>query len=284
MNAVTAVMGALGDAESTWHLLANAANSGVFEAMPEAREEAESLDVTRVMQQPQRLQTIPLLWVSAEMVDLLEHAARTLPAQRFNPDSLPWPEAFVVLARPIQTGDTPISAITWGAPPMPQTIADPATHVVAGLVRTGRVMAIVLWAKVGAGSLIGELRSDGRHDDPDGWARILSALWLLVQQKVAVRKVTHPARADVRRWGREHDRPIPEVTVIELRRPLQTSPHEDTPQADVDWSHRWIVDGHWRNQWHPRLNAHVPTWIAPHVKGPEDKPLVVKRRVNAWVR
>jgi len=41
----------------------------------------------------------------------------------------------------------------------------------------------------------------------------------------------------------------------------------------------------WRNQWYPSLSQHRQKWISPYVKGPEDKPLVVRpRRVYQWTR
>ena len=48
----------------------------------------------------------------------------------------------------------------------------------------------------------------------------------------------------------------------------------------VDWTHQWIVDGHWRNQ--PYGVGHSLRrlqWIAPFIKGPEDAPLVIKDKV-----
>ena len=42
----------------------------------------------------------------------------------------------------------------------------------------------------------------------------------------------------------------------------------------MDWSCRWLVRGHWRQQ--PCGAGHAerrPTWILPHLKGPERKPL-----------
>ena len=55
-------------------------------------------------------------------------------------------------------------------------------------------------------------------------------------------------------------------------------------EGSVSWSHRWLVNGHWRNQWLPSRAAHRLQWIAGYVKGPASKPLVVKDRVTAWVR
>jgi hypothetical protein len=76
--------------------------------------------------------------------------------------------------------------------------------------------------------------------------------------------------------AREYDVPIPsDVKVIQLRRsehqPLTDSSVSD---ATVEWSCRWLVGGHWRNQ--PYANGeHKLIYIMPYVKGPEDKPLKV---------
>ncbi len=53
----------------------------------------------------------------------------------------------------------------------------------------------------------------------------------------------------------------------------------------VDWSHRWEVRGHWRkiSGIGKNRNGHYGvnglTWVTPHTKGPEDKPVVRKQRV-----
>lgn len=88
-------------------------------------------------------------------------------------------------------------------------------------------------------------------------------------------------RRRMERAGYERE---PLVRVVELRRKQAKSEHAGEHEA-VDWSHQWIVSGHWRQQWHPSLNAHQPRWIMPYVKGPEDKPLKAPRaRVFAVVR
>jgi len=67
---------------------------------------------------------------------------------------------------------------------------------------------------------------------------------------------------------------VREVKVVTLRR-LETQPRPPGPGEPVDWSCRWIVDGHWRNQYHPSTGRHELTYINPFVKGPADKPLKV---------
>lgn len=118
----------------------------------------------------------------------------------------------------------------------------------------------------------------------DEMARLLIAFWLLSQQRIAqahVRQIDRHARRRAVRANFE----VPEdgIRVVTLRR-LAPEPGAQAEPAEVDWSHRWIVGGHWRQQWYPSVEDHRPVWIAPHVKGPEDKPLVLKDRVYRFSR
>ena len=40
-----------------------------------------------------------------------------------------------------------------------------------------------------------------------------------------------------------------------------------------EYRHRWLVSGHFRNQWYRSEQTHKVIWIAPYVKGPDDAPL-----------
>lgn len=85
---------------------------------------------------------------------------------------------------------------------------------------------------------------------------------------------------------RAKNKRIETVTCALLRRREYTSESEREAEAR-DYSHRWIVRGHMRNQAVGPRNAkggqqHERVWIAPYVKGPEDKPLVLKDRVQVW--
>lgn len=222
-----------------------------------------------------------LVWVSADMVDLLRHAARTLPPYDFSPSVLPWPHAICVAEKPLMQGEIKggpfsVTAATWFTTPNTAVIAPLSNHHYGG-----RCLSPILSARLQTG--LSWPDATRRDDLVDEAKRLCCTLWLLLQQRVAVKRIAHLDRPAKRRWERENDRPIPEVIVVELRKPISVTDneHEYNP---VDWSHRWIVDGHWKNQWHPSTSTHVPTWIAPYVKGPDDKPLVVKRKVNAWVR
>lgn len=138
--------------------------------------------------------------------------------------------------------------------------------------------------------------------------RYLHALWLLLGQPLAAIVEPDLSRADRKRHGRM---PVPgKVSVIGLRRG-QTSTRGDG-ESLVEWQHRWLVRGHWRwqpvgpvgrgavdlhdHQWGDKVvsvgSIHRPCqvvgcrrvlsrlWVTGHVKGPEDKPLVVRDKVT----
>jgi hypothetical protein len=114
-------------------------------------------------------------------------------------------------------------------------------------------------------------------DMPDMLAmfRQVWTLWAVIRGEMGVEQtaVSTP-RASRRRLQRSIG-DIPTVTVCSLPRPPAS--HRGDGQGR-DWSHRWIVSGHWCNHWWPKQQVHKPRWISPYVKGPEDKPLVVKER------
>jgi hypothetical protein len=109
----------------------------------------------------------------------------------------------------------------------------------------------------------------------------LLATWTLMQQTLARVRRQEAERAERHRSGRAG---LPSmITTVHLRR-FGEQGDKEQDQAEVAWSHRWLVSGHWRNQWLPSRSAHRVQWIAPHVKGPTHLPLLVKERVTAWIR
>ncbi|AUH70562.1 MULTISPECIES: hypothetical protein [Gordonia] len=117
--------------------------------------------------------------------------------------------------------------------------------------------------------------------------RILIATMLLSQEpKVAG---TRPANLATDGHPREtRNRPIPEVTVIDLRTVRDWSVGPDGTAAsagDRHYSCRWIVRDHWKT-YHvgPGRSRKEERWIAPYVAGPEGAPLIRKERVWVWRR
>lgn len=107
---------------------------------------------------------------------------------------------------------------------------------------------------------------------------VLAFLMLLNQTVVTVSK----QEADKRTSKRMRRMKMPTaVTVIQLRR--HKSANRQEGESIVEWANRWVVRGHWRNQ--PYGDGTIKRiFIAPFIKGPEDRPLVMTKKVNALVR
>jgi hypothetical protein len=100
--------------------------------------------------------------------------------------------------------------------------------------------------------------------------RFFQTFFRLAEQRILTKERTHGdrhARKRLRRIKDDNDG----VLVIRLRR--QSVAREHAEERDVDWSCRWVVGGHWRNQFYPSIGEHRQIWIAPYVKGPEEKDL-----------
>lgn len=120
-----------------------------------------------------------------------------------------------------------------------------------------------------------EVDLSGKATGAAWWWRIAQVTLRLMQQRIAVthaESAARPRRREAQRIGWT-DR---EVQVVRLRRERGESTEPTGDEAG--YSHRFIVGGHWRNQWYPSGQVHRQIWISPYVKGPDDKPLVVKPR------
>jgi hypothetical protein len=127
-----------------------------------------------------------------------------------------------------------------------------------------------------------EIDTEGKPTGAGWWWRILQVTLRLMQQRIAVQhaeRAARPRRREAVRAG-WFDR---EVQVVRLRR--ERGERHEPSGEEAGYSHRFIVGGHWRNQWYPSGQVHRQIWISPYVKGPDDKPLVVKpRRAYTWDR
>jgi hypothetical protein len=83
----------------------------------------------------------------------------------------------------------------------------------------------------------------------------------------------------IRHWKRRNIS-VPTIKTVLLREEERSRRHDnksDVEQSHPDWTHRWLVKPHWRLQRvGPSLSSVKPTFIGTHVKGPPDKPLIVK--------
>jgi hypothetical protein len=126
--------------------------------------------------------------------------------------------------------------------------------------------------------------------DPDtqiALERTILATWLLMGQTLTRSEIHTAPRPARRRIARDDPKLDPTVRYIDLRRSSTEPGDTDTTEphsATREYRHRWIVRGHWRNQYYPSRDDHRPIWIDPHFAGPEDKPLLGGERVNVLRR
>lgn len=105
--------------------------------------------------------------------------------------------------------------------------------------------------------------------------RYVVALWTLMNQTLTDLREERPRKR--KRFGPQRMPQRESITVITLRRRASDPDHDP---SSVEWQHRWLVRGHPRQQRYGPHNAWVKSiWIAPHIKGPEGRPLVVTRKI-----
>lgn len=127
-----------------------------------------------------------------------------------------------------------------------------------------------------------EVDLQGHETGVERWWQVTQTTLRLMQQKLAHRERAKVDRA-TRRRGKARGFGERDIVVVRLRR--EQGDHVPHEHGEASYSHRFIVSGHWRQQWYPSIQGHRQIWISPYVKGPEDQPLVVRpRRVFNVVR
>lgn len=247
--------------------------------------------------------------VSAEIAELLEAAGSTLPDFSLHEDDAPSRTGFVYLERPLHLHDDAqrrpiaVKALGWLPVVTGNELEHPDGSITDREERAG--IAIVVWTDPR------DPYDHFLHDNPQvdvttlpplfflgiqphEWNRPLSelgeqqammaevirwvyALWLFVKEPFIDGRMVLPDRPAQKRALRA-GRPTAEVRVIHLRK-RETRHCEDAEHLTDDevlWSHRWRVAGHWRMQWYPSQQRHLPRWINPYIKGPDHLPLLIK--------
>lgn len=117
------------------------------------------------------------------------------------------------------------------------------------------------------------------HETSDLAVDFVRTLWRFFQQTIA--SITRErAERPLRRQLARAKLPDTHVTVIDLRR----SATRGDGHSEVEWSHRWLVRGHWRNQWYPSEETHRLIYINPFIKGPDGAPLLLRDKVYNLTR
>lgn len=109
-------------------------------------------------------------------------------------------------------------------------------------------------------------------------AATLIAFSRLIQQERTTDVAREPVQSRmVDRRGRKRTQ-LDQITYVSIRRATRSDTPGDGPGRS--YSHRWVVRGHWRRQWYPSQDRHIPIWITDHIAGPEDKPIVRRDKVT----
>lgn len=111
--------------------------------------------------------------------------------------------------------------------------------------------------------------------------RFLAAFWHLISRPISVQA---RARSDRQTWRQAKRVKIDfdDIKVVTLRKALHKDRGPEREGDSVEWSCRWIVDWHWHT-YHTKEGT-KQIYMAPYVKGPPDKPLIVKDRVYKVTR
>jgi hypothetical protein len=108
------------------------------------------------------------------------------------------------------------------------------------------------------------------------FVRFAASCLSFMEQRITIPVGQPTSRATRRRLERHCDtfEPAAEVQVIELRRRERRHQEQadDGDREPPEWHVKWLVAGHWRRQYCPASKPHKPRYIAPYVKGPQDKP------------
>jgi hypothetical protein len=254
-------------------------------------------------------------YVTQEMCELLHHAQKTFPPTKLRPVDLPVPTGFVFMAEPLWVVDIhgevlPWQAFTWGLghgeDPSESTgihltiyahrEADPQRHDgdMGVMFPTLAITHETAWAfdhdyagRTGWGP--GMKHNEGIEISEEAlesgieMLRTIHTFFILSWQKIATPTPMMATRGVRKRAQRSlPKKEIPEVRVVQLRRSKERTSTEEG--SGREYSHRWMVDSFWRRQWYPSEGRHKPKWIAPHIRGPKDKPLVLKDKAYVWRR
>lgn len=258
------------------------------------------------------------VYVSAEMAEVIQFAAESFQPETVTATDLFTACGFAYMAKPLMQidvhgGTLPIRAISW-IPIGSDTIAqeDPETQELSegglwmsyfthvdddlALGRCNDEQASLMRRRLGHLTIV---HSFFMPYDQRAWEtikndRYLAAarrqwalaqvLWRLAMQVVRSVKVAPRAtRRDARRSGLDRD----DVTVIQLRKEHHAvvDPSFNDSESEGEHYHvKFVVRGHWRNQWYPSVGRHRQIWITPYVKGPDWAPLKLTTRVFELVR
>lgn len=262
---------------------------------------------------------LPFYW-SPRTVELVRAAAVSMPVWTLTRESLPEPHAFFWFDQPlplpsVRGKDTALVAISYTSMTIIGTREGEngeSLQIVKSVVSGESIdrTSILFWGRgegafnpvpytsilINPGTTLNEAIADYKDSailrsdfDEEAWQAyqmkiryFACCLSFLEQKIVGSRPILTKVPRAVRRRTEELKDVEANVNVITLRAYEQRRKEGDS--HPVEWTMRWLVRGHWRQQYYPTENIHKPKWIAPFVKGPSNKPLKVSPKAFQVVR
>ncbi|MCG5466715.1 hypothetical protein MED01_005757 [Micromonospora sp. MED01] len=236
-----------------------------------------------------------IFWIDPDFTALAAHAARDLPDVRIEQVELPAPNGLLIWHTPIYQPTDPASCLVipviaaqWG--PVPggiwTTFYTHAEWIMRGErlteTRMQNFREKVGWLipiSTGEGLRFGQPYAPASEETRLMLCSLI-ATWILTTQPDA--EVTdEPADKATRRAYQRANRPAPLVRLVRLRRKQQ--PRRDTTDDTPTrvYTRRWWVKGFYREQpYGPGRALRRRTYVRPHIKGPDDAPLILNQQVH----
>ncbi len=233
----------------------------------------------------ERIPSLPMLIIDDSAMDVLDDAWQSVPPDaHLRPEFMFSDSGLVFFGRPF----------TFENRPDDSPFREPAAGTMWHRVDDGMLFSFIRHDEEGWSHMFGTLWTIGTPVDhpqtPGSIAdaerqlmqqddrRFFLALHLLLTQGGVLETADVPLDRATRRRETREGRPEPKVRVIYLR----GSDSHGSFNTGRHLSKRFVVRGHWRNQaYGPRQSLRRPTWIAPHVKGPDGAPLDKRPTVYA---
>lgn len=225
-------------------------------------------------------------YISKEIADVLVDGFDTLPN---SPLGDVWPKSrygWALFEQPLITPLNPasmpwyIQALAWGPVPEGNAYSDDSLNIFLFIRGTDhrqsrwdmRCCSMTLW-----GSETGWDHFKPEVCGPDQvtaeWAywnsKLTFSFFAFIRQE-CVSIQNQMASRPIRRHLPQGYTAKPAIRIIQLRR--RNAPTNGKESQSRDYACRWLVKGHWRNQFYARSNTHRPLFVPAYVKGPDDKP------------
>ena len=230
-------------------------------------------------------------YVSGEIADVLVGGVDTLPNTPLGDIRPSSPYGWAYFERPVLCpflgpSDEPwkIKAIVWG--PSSSWRSDKGLNIGIFVQNPWSVhfqcsgMTAVSWEAGWDSPWAVTEGADPEYRDLSNWiSKLVFSFFAFIRQE-CVSIQAAPASRPIRRHLPKTFNAEPVIRIIQLRRRGPAINGGETQSRD--YSCRWLVRGHWRNQFYPSSKSHRPRFIPAYVKGPDDKPLKQPAKVSLF--